>query len=127
MVELYILSSNPGKTTVRNRATAINPINRIKEEIGNFLYSWLKHPAILEIDLAGEVVEVGEGVRHFKVGDRVLGFATGIYRARNKHAKCGFQLYTVLPENPVSQIPNELSLERAAAIPLGAATAAPCL
>lgn len=103
---------------------AINPIDRLKQEKGNFLYSWLKYPAILGIDLAGEVVEVGKGVTRFKVGDRVLGFANGVDKARNKHAECAFQLYTVLAENLVSQIPDGMSFEQAAAIPLGAASAA---
>jgi NADPH:quinone reductase-like Zn-dependent oxidoreductase len=115
---------NHGEVTVRNRAVAINPVDRLKQEKGNFLYSWLKYPAILGIDLAGEVVEVGKGVTRFKVGDRVLGFANGIDKARNKHAECAFQLYTVLPENLVSPIPDTMSFEQAAAIPLGAATAA---
>lgn len=117
-------SPNRGEITVRNRAIAINPVDRLKQEKGNFLYSWLKYPAILGIDLAGEVVEVGRGVTRFKVGDRVLGFANGIDEARNKHSECAFQLYTVLPENLVSQIPDTMSFEKAAAIPLGAATAA---
>ena len=117
-------SPSHGEITVRNRAVAINPLDRLKQEKGDFLYGWLKYPAILGIDLAGEVVEVGKGVTRFKVGDRVLGFANGIDKARNKHAECAFQLYTVLPENLVSQIPDTMSFERAAAIPLGAATAA---
>jgi NADPH:quinone reductase-like Zn-dependent oxidoreductase len=117
-------SPSHGEITVRNRAIAINPVDRLKQEKGNFLYGWLKYPAILGIDLAGEVIEVGKGVTRFKVGDRVLGFANGIDKARNKHAECAFQLYTVLPENLVSQIPDAMSFEQAAAIPLGAATAA---
>jgi NADPH:quinone reductase-like Zn-dependent oxidoreductase len=117
-------SPSYGEITVRNRAVAINPIDRLKQEKGNFIYGWLKYPAILGIDLAGEVVEVGKGVTRFKVGDRVVGFANGVDKARNKHAECAFQLYTVLPENLVSPIPNTMSFEQAAAIPLGAATAA---
>ncbi|GAB7322628.1 hypothetical protein MBLNU13_g03537t1 [Cladosporium sp. NU13] len=117
-------SPDHGEITVRNCAVAINPIDRLKQEKGNFLYSWLKYPAILGIDLAGEVVEVGKGVTRFKVGDRVLGFANGVDKARNKHAECAFQLYTVLPENLVSPIPGTMSFEQAAAIPLGAASAA---
>jgi NADPH:quinone reductase-like Zn-dependent oxidoreductase len=117
-------SPKHGEITLRNRAIAINPIDRMKQEKGNFIYGWLKYPALLGIDLAGEVVEVGEGVTRFGVGDRVLGFANGVDKARNKHAECAFQLYTVLPENLVSRIPDAMSFEQAAAIPLGAATAA---
>lgn len=105
-----------GEVTVRNHAVAINPIDRLKQEKGNFLYSWLKYPAILGIDLAGEVVEVGKGVTRFKIGDRVLGFANGIDKARNKHAECAFQRYTVLPENLASPIPDTRSFEQAAAV-----------
>ena len=117
-------SPSHGEVVVRNRAIAINPLDRLKQEKGDFLYGWLKYPAILGIDLAGEVVEVGKGVTRFKSGDRVLSFANGIDKPRNKHAECAFQLYTVLPENLVSQIPDAVSFEQAAAIPLGAATAA---
>jgi NADPH:quinone reductase-like Zn-dependent oxidoreductase len=89
----------------------------VKQETGNFLYRWLKYPAILGIDLAGEVVEVGKGVTRFKVGDRVLGFANGVDKPRNSPSKFAFQLYTVLPESFASIIPDSMSYEQAAAIP----------
>jgi NADPH:quinone reductase-like Zn-dependent oxidoreductase len=117
-------SPKTGQITVRNHAIAINPIDRMKQEVGDFLYGWLKYPAILGIDLAGEVVEVGKGVTRFKVGDRVLGFANGVDKPRNNPTECAFQLYTVLPENLASIIPDSMSYEQAAAIPLGAGTAA---
>jgi len=117
-------SPKAGEITVRNRAIAVNPVDRIKQESGNFLYGWLKYPIILGFDLAGEVVEVGKGVTAFKPGDRVLGFANGMDKPRNNPAESAFQLYTVLPETLVSHIPDGLSFESAAAIPLGMATAA---
>lgn len=117
-------SPKTSQITVRNHAIAINPIDRMKQEMGDFLYGWLKYPAILGIDLAGEVVEVGKDVTRFKVGDRVLGFANGVDKPRNNPAECAFQLYTVLPENLASIIPDAMSYEQAAAIPLGAGTAA---
>ena len=117
-------SAKPGQIIVRNHAIAINPIDRMKQEVGDFIYGWLKYPAILGIDLAGEVVEIGKGVTRFRVGDRVLGFANGVDKPRNNPAECAFQLYTVLPENLASIIPNSMSYEQAAAIPLGAGTAA---
>lgn len=74
--------------------------------------------------LAGEVVEVGEGVTAFKPGDRVLGFANGMDKPRNNSAESAFQLYTVLSKGLVGRIPDGMSFESAAAIPLGLATAA---
>jgi len=50
----------------------------------------------------------------------VLGFANGVDKLRNNPAECAFQLYTVL----ASSIPDTMSYEQAAAIPLGAGTAA---
>lgn len=113
-----------GEITVRNRAIAVNPVDRIKQDSGNFLYGWLKYPIILGFDLAGEVVEVGKGVTSFKPGDRVLGFANGMDKPCNNPAESAFQLFTVLPENLVSHIPDSMSFESAAALPLGLATAA---
>ena len=80
-----------GEVTVRNHAVAINPIDRLKQEKGNFLYSWLKYPAILGIDLAGEVVEVGKGVTRFKVGENLVN-AVGTDAA-------GFRLIDHCPES----------------------------
>lgn len=117
-------SPKAGELTVRNRAIAVNPVDRIKQDSGNFLYGWLKYPIILGFDLAGEVVEVGKDVTAFKLGDRVLGFASGMDKPRNSPAESAFQLYTVLPETLVSHIPDGMSFESAAVIPLGMATAA---
>jgi NADPH:quinone reductase-like Zn-dependent oxidoreductase len=61
--------------TVENYAVAVNALDWGIELAGNFLYRWLKYPAALGTDLAGEVIEVGPGVTRFTPGDRVLGHA----------------------------------------------------
>jgi NADPH:quinone reductase-like Zn-dependent oxidoreductase len=71
-----------------------------------------------------EVVGAGKGITRFKVGDRVLGFANGVDKPRNSPTECAFQLYTVLPKNLASIIPDSMSYEQAAAILLGAGAAA---
>lgn len=88
------------------------------------LYPWIKTPFILGIDVAGEIVEVGRGVTHLKIGDRVVGHAAGSNKNRNKSAQGAFQLYTVMLAYMVSPIPDTLSFESAAVVPLGASTAA---
>ncbi|KAL2417865.1 Dehydrogenase azaJ [Exophiala dermatitidis] len=109
---------------IKNHAVAINPLDHIKQDIGNLLYSWVKYPAILGTDVAGEVVEVGPNVTHFQVGDRVVGNSIGLAEKHNLASHCGFQKYTVLLTKMASHIPDWLAYEQAAAIPLGLSTAA---
>jgi NADPH:quinone reductase-like Zn-dependent oxidoreductase len=107
-----------------NERNSHRRIDRMKQETGSFLYGWLKYPMILGIDLAGEVVEVGKGVTRLEVGDRVPEFANGVNELHSIPTERAFQLYTVLPKNLASIIPDSMSCEQAAAIPLGAGTAA---
>ncbi|EZG68159.1 zinc-binding dehydrogenase superfamily oxidoreductase [Gregarina niphandrodes] len=108
-----------GEVLVRNRAVAVNPVDIAVQTLDFFSF---KYPTILGHDLAGEVVEVGPGVTLYKKGDRVLGQAIGMMTRENKHD--AFQLFTVVPENLVTGLPDELSFEEASVLPLGFATAA---
>ncbi|OQV07102.1 Alcohol dehydrogenase GroES-like domain-containing protein [Cladophialophora immunda] len=119
--------TRPGKSeiVIKNRAVAINPLDHMKQSLGNLLFDWVKYPAILGSDVAGEVVEVGKDVAaRFKVGDRVVGHAIGMAKKHNFASHCGFQEYTVLLAHMASHIPDTLSYEDAAVIPLGLSTAA---
>ena len=109
---------------VKNGAVAVNPVDWIKQEIGDVMFSWIKYPFILGNDLAGEVVEVGKGVTRFKVGDRVLGHAIGIDKRSNKAAEGAFQEYTVVRTNMASPIPNSMPYTDACVLPLCLSTAA---
>jgi len=109
---------------VRNFAVSINPIDWIKQCSGNFLFSWVKYPFILGSDLAGEVVEVGSGVTRFRKGGRVLAHAVGVDKKRNSAAEGSFQEYTVILAHMASPIPNSMSYEDAAVLPLALSTAA---
>jgi NADPH:quinone reductase-like Zn-dependent oxidoreductase len=99
--------TSPGisEIVVKNRAVAINPLDWFKQSAGNLMFSWIKYPLIMGSDLAGEVVEVGEGVTRFKVGDRVMGHAVGMDPKSNKSAEGAFQEYTVMRTNMASPIP----------------------
>lgn len=109
---------------VRNHAVAINPVDWIKQALGNLIFGWIKYPFVLGSDLAGEVADVGKAVTRFKVGDRVVGHAIGFDPKVNKASEGAFQLYTVVPEHAASPIPDTLSYESAAVLPLGVSTAA---
>ncbi|MBO8172882.1 MAG: NAD(P)-dependent alcohol dehydrogenase [Bacillaceae bacterium] len=71
---------------------------------------------VLGAVLAGEVEEVGENVKDFKVGDRVFGM-TGMAMGAYAEYKC-------LPENAcLALIPENMNYEEAASVPFGATTA----
>lgn len=114
----------PDEIVVRNGAIAINPADWIKQCSGDFLFSWVKYPFVLGTDLAGEVVQAGSEVTRFKIGDRVLANAVGIDKKRNKASEGAFQEYTVVLAHMAAPIPDHLSYEEAAVLPLGLSTAA---
>ena len=109
---------------VHQGAVAINPVDWIVQEMGKFMFSWLKYPFILGFDTAGEVVEIGPGVTRFQVGDRVVGHANGTDQKYNKPSHSAFQTYTVLLVNAASPIPSTMTYESAAVLPLALSTAA---
>src|SRR6266702_4056193 len=73
----------------------------------------VEFPAILGRDLAGEVVEAGRSVTGFNKGMRVMALANGTY------AEC-----TVAKADVLAPIPDALSFEQAAALPLVTLTGA---
>jgi len=112
------------EVVVKNKAVAVNPIDWILQPVGDIIFPWLKYPFILGSDVAGEVVEIGPGVSRFQIGDRVLGHAVGGDKTRNSSAEGAFQQFTVLRENMTAPIPDFMTFESAAVLPLGLSTAA---
>ncbi len=108
---------------IRNHALAINPVDWITQVEGSLFYGWLKYPAVLGSDVAGEVVQIGAGVTRFRVGDRVLGHAVGTDKDSNDPAQGAFQLYTVLLERLTARIPDLLPYENACVLPQAVSTA----
>ena len=90
----------PGEILVRNRAVAINPVDWILQD--SAIFPWLDYPAVLGSDVAGEVAAIGEGIRRFRVGDRVLGQSVGA--TTNQAAQGAFQEFTVVLENMASPV-----------------------
>lgn len=71
---------------------------------------------IIGIELSGEIEMVGKNVSSFKKGDRVFGASVHNFGA--------YAQYKCLPTTvPIAQIPDNVSFEEAAAIPIGARTA----
>lgn len=117
----------PTAIRVRVHALAINPVDHILQTHGTSLaFPHLKYPLILGSDIAGTVVEIGQSVRNFSIGDRVLGQCLGTDKAHvnSQSDEAGFQEYSVLQAQVTSKIPDDLSFEQACVLPLGLSTAA---
>jgi len=115
-------SPRENEIVVKNHTVAINPVDWIIQVAS--VYRWITYPFVLGSDVAGEVVEVGNAVTRFKVGDRVLGHAVGTDKDRNNPAEGAFQEYTVLLAHMAAPIPRTMPYENAAVLPLGLSTAA---
>lgn len=103
----------PGEVRVRVRATSVNPIDwKIRSGATRGRID-VELPAILGRDLAGEVEAVGPGVTGFSKGQRVMALANGTY-AELVAAKA----------DVLAPIPDKLSFEQAAALPLVVTTGA---
>jgi NADPH:quinone reductase-like Zn-dependent oxidoreductase len=109
---------------IRVRAVAVNPMDRLQQSMGDIFTPWTTYPFVVGSDVAGEVVEVGTGVTRFAVGDRVVGYAAGSDKLRNRAAEGGFQHFVVLLAHMASPIPDAMPFEDAAVLPLGLSTAA---
>jgi NADPH:quinone reductase-like Zn-dependent oxidoreductase len=102
-----------GEVLVRVHATSVNPID-IKIRNGSAAkLMGVELPAILGRDLAGEVVRAGEGVIGFEKGQRVMALANGTYAE-----------LTTAKADVLAPIPDQLSYEQAAALPLVTLTGA---
>ncbi|KII89444.1 hypothetical protein PLICRDRAFT_53870 [Plicaturopsis crispa FD-325 SS-3] len=110
-----IQKPGPGELLVKIFATALNPVDWKIQAYGVFIEEF---PAVLGTDASGTVEAVGEGVSGFKVGDRV------VHQGYFTNDKATFQQYTVVPAEIVAKLPENVSFEEAASVPLGLATAA---
>src|ERR1700760_208613 len=113
-----------GQVVVRARALAVNPVDGLSGFLSRLVLPWLTFPAVVGSDVAGEVVEVGPGVTRLRPGDRVAGHALGVEKSHNRPAESAFQHYVVLMQHMVFAIPESLSFEQAAVLPLALSTAA---
>jgi len=98
---------------VEVKAVSVNPVDtKIRRGTSPSAGEW----KVLGWDAAGVVVEVGEGVRNFKPGDRVW-YAGSISR-QGTNAE-----FHLVDEGIVGHMPKSLDFARAAALPLTAITA----
>ncbi len=101
---------------VKIRTAGVNPLDNmiIKGEVK--LIVPYKFPLVMGNEFCGIIEKLGENVKGFAVGDRVY--------ARMPLAKIGaFAEYTAIDYRAIAKVPEYLSDEEAAAVPLTALTA----
>lgn len=116
--EVATPTAGPGEVLVKIEFTSVNPVDwKIRE---GYLQGMIPHqlPIIPGWDAAGTIVDVGSGVKSFKVGDAVFSYT----RLPTIHSGT-YAEFIALPEASVALRPKTLGSSEAAAIPLVGLTA----
>lgn len=114
LVNLPIPKIGPNELLVQNRVAAINPYDCMVRSGSMWFMEGFRFPKILGSESTGIVIEVGEEVKQFKVGDRVI-VCTG---RRNAYAE-----YLAVTAESLSSLPDNLSFNEGAALPVAGCTA----
>ena len=111
---------NENQVLVEIHATSINPIDwKVREGYLKDMLPW-EFPIILGWDAAGVIAEVGANIKNFKVGDRV--FARPATTRQGTYAE-----FVPVDQELLAHMPESMSFEEGAAIPLTGLTAYQCL
>ena len=116
MRDMLIPKAGPGEVVIMVRAAGLNPVDyKIREgELRPVLR--FSMPQIMGNELAGTVEALGEGVTGFALGDRVF--------ARVPKDRMGaLAQVAAVPAKDCAKMPDGLSFEHAAAVPLAGLTA----
>lgn len=108
----------PGHVVVRVKATSVNTIDTMIKDLGTDLPLSPALPAVLGMDFAGVIEEVGADVFGFVVGDEVYGCAGGLANLQGALAEC-----MLADARLIAKKPQSLTMREAAALPLVGITA----
>ncbi|WTG53153.1 zinc-dependent alcohol dehydrogenase family protein [Actinacidiphila glaucinigra] len=102
----------PGQVLVRIAASGVNPLDT-KIRAGKAAHARKVLPAVLGLDLAGVVEEVGADVTGFAPGDEVFGLTGGVGDLQGSLAE-----YAAVDARLLARKPAALTMRQAAALPL---------
>lgn len=108
----------PGQVLVRVQASSVNTVDTMIRTMGRDLPLSPELPAVLGMDFAGVVEELGEGVTDFALGDEVYGCAGGLADLQGALAE-----FIPADARLLAHKPSSLSMREAAALPLVGITA----
>jgi NADPH:quinone reductase-like Zn-dependent oxidoreductase len=107
-----------GEVLVEVHAASLNPTDVKLLRTDSSYQHAADNPLTPGFDLAGSVVELGENVKHIRIGDNVYGQAAVIRKGTGAFAE-----YAVAQEDAIARMPDNISFTDAAAVPLAACSA----
>jgi NADPH:quinone reductase len=116
-LEVSRRSLQAGEVMVRIGASGVNPLDT-KIRAGKAEHAKQPLPAVLGLDMAGTVEEVGSGVTGFRPGDEVFGMVGGVGGRQGTLAE-----FVAADARLLAHKPKELSMREAAVLPLSTITA----
>lgn len=118
LVDIEKPDIKPGHVLVKIAASSVNTVDTMIRKMGPELPLSPALPALLGMDFAGTIEELGDDVDGFAVGDEVYGCAGGLADLPGTLAD-----FIVADADLVAKKPTNLSMREAAAIPLVGITA----
>lgn len=110
--------ASAGQVLVKIAASSVNTVDTMIRTMGKDLPLSPDAPALLGMDFAGTIEEVGAGVEGFTVGDEVYGCAGGLADLPGTLAE-----YITADAKLIAKKPRNLSMAESAVLPLVAITA----
>lgn len=128
----------PDEALIKIEATSVNRIDLVMAK--GYPGLQLNYPHIIGGDIAGTIVETGAEVNGLKVGDRVVSYPIALPKARNPkfagmeqlndgwqyfgmHRNGSYAEYVTAPAEGLLKMPDSLSFELAATLPVAGLTA----
>lgn len=132
-VEIDAPSPGPGEVLLKLHAASLNFLDLVVAR-GDFHFDGMTWPLIPVTDGAGSVAKLGTGVERFSIGDAVIpnfhvdwtaGTATAaeLKRMRGVNLSGSLAEYAIVPAASLVSMPQHLSFEEAATLPIAAMTA----
>lgn len=107
-----------GMVIIRVKAVSVNPVDFKIRDGAMKIFTGKKFPKVLGHDFAGIVDQLGDGVTAFNKGDKVYGYAAVLF------GKTGAMSELVMvATKQIRKMPEGMSFEQAASIPVAALTA----
>ena len=116
--EIKTPSIKLGHVLVKVAATSVNTVDTMIRQMGQDLPLSPTLPALLGMDFAGTIEEVGDDVNDFNVGDEVYGCAGGLADLPGALAE-----FILADSKLIAHKPKTISMREAAALPLVGITA----